>query len=67
MALPPAERIGVAVVRVWVEPDGGFRGRITTTLDIATRDEVVAAATDPQEVAQVVAEWLDAFMRGSPP
>ena len=67
MALPPAERIGVAVVRVWIEPDGGLRGRITTTLDVAAPEEVVAVAAGPQDVARAVTEWLDAFVRGSPP
>ena len=62
MALPPAERIGVAVVRVWIEPDGELRGRITTTLDVTTSDEAVSAAAGSQDVTRAVAEFLEAFV-----
>ena len=58
-----AERTGVAVVRVWVEPDGGFRGRITTTLDVAERDEHVSAAASPEEVLRLLGEWIEAVTR----
>jgi hypothetical protein len=54
------ERIGVAVVRVWTEPGRGFRGRITTTVDVAERDEKVAAAASPEEVIALVQAWLEA-------
>ncbi len=53
------ERVGVVVVRVWVEPDGGFRARITTTDDVAERDEVVTAAASPEAVLTAVREWLE--------
>jgi len=62
MALPPAERTGVAVVRVWIEPDGGLRSRITTTLDVAVPGEEVAVAAGSQDVTRVVAEFLEAFV-----
>jgi hypothetical protein len=54
------ERIGVAVVRVWTEPGGGFRGRITTTVDVAERDEEVAAAASPEELIALLKAWLEA-------
>ena len=53
------ERVGVAVVRVWVEPDGSFRGRITTTVDVAEHDEVVDVAGAPEEVLRVIRDWME--------
>jgi hypothetical protein len=57
------ERIGVAVVRVWTEPGGGFRGRITTTLDVAEREEEVTAAASPAELVALLQAWLEAVTR----
>jgi hypothetical protein len=56
-------RVGVAVVRVWVEPEGGFRGRITTTLDVAERDEVVEVAGAPEDVLRLLRDWMEAVTR----
>lgn len=57
------ERVGVAVVRVWVEPDGGFRGRITTTVDVGERDEEITAAGAPEDVLRALSDWMEAVTR----
>jgi hypothetical protein len=64
VALRTAERTGVLVIRVWIEPGagGGIRARITRTLDVAERDEVATAASTPEEITRTVGDWLDAFL-----
>ena len=59
-----AERTGVLVIRVWIEPGigGGIRARITRTLDVAERDEVATAASTPEQITRTVSDWLDAFL-----
>jgi hypothetical protein len=61
MALPEPERVAVAVVRAWVEPDGELRARITRTLDVHDGEEVVSAASTNAEIVACVADWLAAF------
>ena len=58
------ERTGVLVVRAWFEPGagGGLRARITGTVDVAARDEVVTVSSSTEGVASAVAEWIDAFL-----
>jgi hypothetical protein len=64
--VPPAsaERTGLLVIRVWIEPDGddGFRARITRTLDVSARDETVTVAASPAEVTGVLVQWLEEFV-----
>jgi hypothetical protein len=58
------ERTGILVVRAWIEPGvgGGLRARITATLDVAERDEVVTVASSVDGVVAAVADWVDAFV-----
>lgn len=57
------ERAGVILVRVWTEPDGGTRARITATDDLTTGDETVTAAAGVEEILAVVRAWLERFAR----
>jgi hypothetical protein len=60
-----ANRTGVLVISVWLEPgEEGLRARITRTVDITARDEIATVATTPDEIARVVRDWLDAFLLG---
>jgi hypothetical protein len=64
VALLPAERTGVLVIRAWIESNGqdGLRARITWTLDVTEQGEVSTAASTPEAITEVVAEWLRAFL-----
>jgi hypothetical protein len=64
----PVERVGVLVIRIWMEHDSGssLRARITRTLDISARDDVVTAATTDDEICAEVRAWLRAFSEISP-
>jgi hypothetical protein len=58
----PSERIGVLVIRAWVEGDpGGVRMRITCTSDISTREEDATSAASIDEACAIVRRWLEAF------
>jgi hypothetical protein len=53
------------VIRVWIEgesSDGGLRARITHTLDLSTRAEIVTAAATTDQVYAAVRDWLDAYL-----
>ncbi len=60
---PLPERTSVLIVRAWIEreTEAGLRARITYTLDLSTRDEVVIAVATPKEVYTAVRAWLEAF------
>jgi hypothetical protein len=64
VALSEAERAGVLVIRVWIEPGAGdgLRARITRTVDISERDEIVTVASTPDEITETVADWLAAYV-----
>jgi hypothetical protein len=64
----PVERVGILVIRVWVEKNSvsGLRARITRTVDIATHDEVVTAAATVDEICAEVRSWLHEFHTTSP-
>jgi hypothetical protein len=66
MASPPLDRAGLLIVRVWIEGDreSGMRARITRTLDLSTRDEVVTTTTSVEEIVATVHAWLDSFVGG---
>jgi hypothetical protein len=60
------------VIRVWVERDATapFRARVTRTLDIESRDEIVSGAASVEEVCAIVHAWLGDYLRndaGTPP
>jgi hypothetical protein len=56
----PVERVGVLVIRAWTEnnSESGLRARITRTLDIAARDDIVTAAATVEEICADVRAWL---------
>jgi len=59
------ERVGLLVVRVWLEgkpEERGLRARITHTRDLAEGAEVVTAAATPADVYVAVREWLEAYL-----
>jgi hypothetical protein len=60
------QRIGVLVVRAWLEDasDTVLRARITQTLDITAHDDVVIVVSTSDDVCDAVRAWLDAFVGG---
>ena len=57
------DRVGVMVVRVWIEePSGFFRARLTRTLDVNVREQTMQVASTSEEILAIVGEWLDAFL-----
>lgn len=58
------QRVGVLVIRVWTEADGGMRARLTQTVDVEASDPEVTvektAATEG-EILEAVRSWLEAF------
>jgi hypothetical protein len=58
------ERTGALVIRAWIE-SGSLRARVTRTLDTSVRDDVVSVVATPQDVTQIVVDWLDAFVEQS--
>jgi hypothetical protein len=61
------DRIGVLVIRAWLEEGGGVpgdvRARITKTLDVSAPSPVEAVAASQDEIVSIVVTWLDAFSR----
>jgi hypothetical protein len=53
------------VIRVWVERDAAapLRARVTRTLDIDNREEIVSVASGVEEVCAIMRAWLDEFLR----
>jgi hypothetical protein len=64
---PPSERVGVLVIRAWIEAeDHELRARITGRLDVVNAHEtsfVVVVGVD--SAADVVREWLEELERGA--
>jgi hypothetical protein len=59
---PAIDRVGVMVVRVWIEePSGSFRARLTRTLDVNDSDQSTHVASTREEILAIVSEWLDVF------
>jgi hypothetical protein len=54
------ERVGVIVVRAWVEGDGGIRARVTAT-DLSLAEESVSSAEGVEEIVGLVRAWLERF------
>jgi hypothetical protein len=58
------------VIRVWLEDDQQFRGRLTArgTWPRSMPDELsdVAVASSPGDVLDAVGEWLESFLRAAP-
>ena len=66
----PGRRTGLLIVRVRLLEDEAsdasplFVATITTTLDLATRQETQTTARSAEEVVAVVRRWIDAFVAG---
>jgi hypothetical protein len=65
-----SDRSGLLVVKVRLlegereEPEPRFVATITTTLDLAAREEARITASSVEEVLAIVRQWIDAFRRG---
>jgi hypothetical protein len=63
-AVGEPDRIGVLVIRAWLE-DGGvpgdLRARITETLDVSATSTVESVAASEEEIVAIVVTWLRAF------
>jgi hypothetical protein len=59
----PSGRIGVLIVRLWIEPnhETGLRARITQTVDTRVTGQSVAVAASVDDVCAAVKQWVDAF------
>jgi hypothetical protein len=60
---PGADRVGVMVVRIWIEgSSGSVRARMTQTLDVTSRDHPSQVAVSPEQILDAVGDWIQAFM-----
>jgi hypothetical protein len=59
-----SEPAGLLVIRIWIEGTRahGFRARITSTVDLESREEFVTVAGSPEAVHDAVDAWLSAFL-----
>lgn len=66
MATEGTERAGALVVRAWVEPafdpPEGLRARITSSVDLASRDETVLVVASRIEILDAVDDWLERLL-----
>ena len=51
--------MGMLVLRVWSEADGGLRARITGSDDVFSGDQRTLAAVGVDEISTVVRSWLE--------
>jgi hypothetical protein len=60
------ERVGVLVIRAWVEPaDGTLVARLSGRTDVLADDETSVTVTGSDAVGQAVYDWLVAFERAT--
>jgi hypothetical protein len=66
MECADVQRTGVLVVRAWLEEGAevGLRARVTHTLDVSRRGEIVLVAATQEEIYAAVRTWLEAFTAG---
>lgn len=58
-----ADRVGVLVVRIWIDrPSGSLRARLTRTLDVSARNELSEVATTEEQVIASVRDWVSEFV-----
>ena len=55
------ERAGILILRVWMEPGGVLKSRITTTFNLSAADEKVMTASSPQEIQEIVVAFVEEF------
>ena len=56
------ERVGVLVIRIWVEGEAEPRARITASMDVAQPRQTTVMASSVDEVCTIVRDWLTRFM-----
>jgi hypothetical protein len=58
------EKVGVLVLRVWIEPTQArrLRARLTHSLDVSGSDTEVSAAAGVEEISGYVHRWLNDFI-----
>jgi hypothetical protein len=63
VSIPYADKAGLLVIRIWVEHSAPLelRARLTSTLDLSSRDELVTTAGSVKEIEDLVRTWLEAF------
>jgi hypothetical protein len=61
---PAAERTGILVIRVWLDPGapGQLRARLTQTGDLGDAATTLATASDVRGVCDAVEAWLDGLL-----
>jgi hypothetical protein len=57
-----SERVGVLVIRVWIEAGHQPRARITLSLDILGSASTTMVASSVDDVCLIVQEWLTSFL-----
>ena len=62
--MPPSERTGVLVLRVWIEAgsESGFRARITVEDELGSHERVSVIAGSIEQVVEFVERWLKGFV-----
>jgi hypothetical protein len=58
------ERVGVLVIRIWVEGEAGPRARITASMDVAQARQTTVMASSVDEACELVRAWLTRFVAG---
>jgi hypothetical protein len=64
--VPPSERTGVLVLRVWIEAgsESGLRARITTENELGSQERVSVVAGTVEQVVEFVEQWVRGFVAG---
>ena len=69
--IPGVDRVGVLVIRIWLEGSGrgSLRARVTRTLDVtrAEQSSESEAAATPEQIVAAVRAWIDAFLSDEGP
>jgi hypothetical protein len=62
--VPPSERTGVLVLRVWVEAgvDNGLRARITVEDELGSGESVSLVLGSAERIVDFVAQWVKGFV-----
>ena len=59
-----ADRVGVLVLRLWIEQtDHGLRARITEVIDLSEPESVSRVTADPAEIVRIVSAFVERFRR----
>ena len=62
--MPPSERTGVLVLRVWIEAgsESGLRARITVEDELGSHERVSVVAGSIEQIVEFVEQWLKGFV-----